>query len=140
VGPRAGRRGPARGHPAAHRAARAHPALRQRTFFTGRAGADGVKDVGWFGASGREHTEAEWFDREQSTLGMYVDGRQIRTRSPQGEPVVGDSLLLYLHLGPEDCDVVLPGAPWAASYELLLDTAQERPAPRARSRREACCG
>jgi len=106
---------------------RAHPALRQRTFFTGRAGADGVKDVAWFGASGREHTEAEWFDQQQATLGMYVDGRQIRTRGPQGEPVVGDSLLLLLHTGAEDCDVVLPGAPWATSYNLLLDTTAERP-------------
>jgi glycogen operon protein len=108
---------------------RAHPVLRRRAFFTGRTAADGVKDVAWFGASGREHTETEWFDREQSTLGMYVDGRQLRTRGPQGEPVVGESLLLYLHLGPEDCDVVLPDAPWATSYELLLDTAQERPVP-----------
>ena len=108
---------------------REHPVLRRRAFFTGRADADGVKDVAWFGASGREHTETEWFDQQQSTLGMYVDGRQLRTRGPQGEPVVGESLLLLLHTGAEDGDVVLPAAPWATSYELLLDTAAERPVP-----------
>jgi glycogen operon protein len=107
---------------------REHPVLRQGTFFSGRAGADGVKDVAWFGANGQEHTDTEWFDHQQSTLGMYVDGQQIRTRGPRGEPVVGDSLLLLLHTGPDDCDVVLPGQPWARTYDLLLDTTDERPA------------
>ncbi len=109
---------------------RASPVLRQPTFLTGRPGQDGVKDVTWFGPDGQEHTDVQWFDDEQSTLAMYLDGRGIRVRTPLGEPVVGDSLLLVLHTGAQDARVVLPGPPWANSYELLLDTADERPTAR----------
>ncbi|MCU1588266.1 MAG: hypothetical protein JWN31_1759, partial [Frankiales bacterium] len=106
---------------------REHPVFRQKAFFSGRAlGDDGVKDIAWFGAHGRELTDDEWFDPAQQTIGMYVDGRGIRTRGPQGEAITDDSFLLVLHAGAEDIDLVLPGAPWAASYDLLLDTADGR--------------
>jgi isoamylase len=108
---------------------RAHPVLRQRTFFLGRPGEDGVKDLAWFGPNGEELTDEQWFDPAQQTLGMYLDGRGIRTRGPRGERVVDDSLLLVLHTGPDDVDLVLPAAPWALSYDVLLDTAREQPLP-----------
>ena len=108
---------------------RASPVLRQASFLTGRAGPDGIKDVAWFGPDGEEHTDARWFDDEQSTLAMYLHGRGIRARTARGEPVVGDSLLVVLHTGGDDGEVVLPGPPWACSYDVLLDTADERPEP-----------
>jgi isoamylase len=108
---------------------RAHPVLRQRTFFLGRPGESGVKDLAWFGADGQELTDEQWFDQEQRTLGMYLDGQGIRMRGPRGRRVEDDSLLLVLHTGPDDLDVVLPGPPWASSYEVLLDTREERPGP-----------
>jgi isoamylase len=108
---------------------RTHPVLRPRTFFLGRPGEHGVKDLAWFGASGEELIDEQWFDPAQQTLGMYLDGHGIRTRGPRGERVVDDSLLLVLHTGAEDVDVVLPSAPWARSYDVLLDTADEHPSP-----------
>ncbi len=107
---------------------RAHPVLRQRSFFLGRPGVDGiVKDLAWFGAGGQELTDEQWFDPGQRTLAMYLDGRSIRTRGSRGELVDDDSLLVVLHTAAEDADVRLPGPPWAVSYEVLLDTADERP-------------
>ncbi len=103
---------------------RHHPVFRQRAFFSGRAmGTDGVKDLAWFGPDGHEVTGGQWFDPGLATLGMYVDGRGIRTRGAHGERVVDDSFLLLLHAGPDDSDLVLPGRPWAAAYEVVLDTA-----------------
>jgi isoamylase len=101
-----------------------HPVFRQKAFFSGSAlGEDGVKDVAWFGADGHELDDSQWFDRSQHTIGMYLDGRGIRSRGPRGEEVVDDSFLLVLHAGAHDLDLVLPGAPWAASYELVMSTA-----------------
>ncbi len=103
---------------------RNHPVFRQRAFFSGRAmGTDGVKDLAWFGPDGHEVTGGQWFDPALVTLGMYVDGRGIRTRGQHGERVVDDSFLLLLHAGPDDGDLVLPGRPWAAGYEVVVDTA-----------------
>jgi glycogen operon protein len=107
---------------------RAHPVLRQRTFFLGRTGESGVKDLAWFRGDGRELADDDWRDAAQATLAMYLDGQGIRMRGPRGERVADDSLLLVLHTGDEDAEVVLPGAPWARAYDVLLDTADERPA------------
>ncbi|MDX6266036.1 MAG: isoamylase, partial [Frankiales bacterium] len=105
---------------------RAHPVFRQKAFFSGRdAGADGVKDLAWFGADGRELTDDAWFNTSQHTLGMYLDGRGIKTRGPRGEEVVDDSFLLVLHMGADDVDVTLPPSPWAEGYDVVVDTASE---------------
>ncbi len=103
---------------------REHPVFRQRAFFSGRAvGSAGVKDLAWFGADGVELGSDHWFDPGVTSLGMYLDGHGIRTRGPRGEPVTDDSFLLLLHAGAHDRELVLPGEPWASSYEVVLDTA-----------------
>ena len=109
---------------------RQHPVLRQRAFFLGRPDVDGVRDVGWFREDGRELDDADWHDPHRRTLAMYLDGQAIRTSGPRGEQVTDDSLLLVLHTGAGPLEVTLPGPPWAQSWELLLDTTDERPADR----------
>ncbi len=102
---------------------REHPVFRQKAFFSGRSvGDDGVKDVAWFGADGRELTDSQWFDGGQQTLCMYLDGRGIRSRGPRGEAIVDDSFLVVLHAAAQDTVLTLPPAPWATGYQLLLDT------------------
>jgi glycogen operon protein len=106
---------------------REHPVFRQASFFLGRPGVDGAKDVAWFTSGGTELTEADWFDGGQCTLGMYLDGQGIRVRGPRGERVVDDSFLLVLQTGASDVRFRLPGAPYARSYDVVLDTCAERP-------------
>ncbi|PZF81621.1 glycogen debranching protein GlgX [Jiangella anatolica] len=103
---------------------RAHPVVRQRRFFDGVPVVEGGrKDIAWFAPSGAEMTEAEWHDQGLRTLGMYLNGGGIRSRGVRGEPILDDSFLLYLHAGADDLEVRLPGRFWAASYEVILDTA-----------------
>ncbi|MBW3646226.1 MAG: glycogen debranching protein GlgX [Actinobacteria bacterium] len=102
---------------------REHPVFRQRSFFLGR------EDLTWFGASGRELTEQQWFDPETVTLGMYLNGSGIGSPDPQGERVVDDSFLVVLHLGAQAASFRLPGAAWGAAYDVVLDTAEEQPGP-----------
>jgi len=54
---------------------------------------------------------------------MYLDGRGLRSRGAHGEPLVDDSYLLVLHSGDDLVSFTLPAAPWAASYDLVIDTA-----------------
>ncbi|GAA0388049.1 glycogen debranching protein GlgX [Streptomyces luteireticuli] len=114
---------------------RAHPVLRSRAFFSGRPrSADGLRDLAWFTPCGTEMTEADWY-APAATLGMYLSGGDIPRRGPDGGPVTDDSFLVVLHAGDRPIDVTLPGPPWAAAYELLVDTALEEQdaAPGARS-------
>jgi glycogen operon protein len=103
--------------------------LRQRAFFLGRPAADGgLKDLAWFTPSGAEMTDADWFSPACMTLGMYLAGDGIRTRSPRGERILDDSFLLVLHAGAEPNPFTLPGAPWATAYDVVVDTASADPA------------
>ena len=102
---------------------RAHPVFRQRAFFVGRpVGARGAKDLGWFTPAGIEMTDHDWFEPAARTLGMYLNGEGIKSRGPRGERITDDSFLVWFHAGAEPCPVTLPGEPWGASYDVLLDT------------------
>ncbi|MFJ9434789.1 glycogen debranching protein GlgX [Streptomyces sp. NPDC101490] len=102
-----------------------HPVLRRRAFFSGRPqGADGLRDLAWFTAGGTEMTDADWY-APTATLGLYLSGRDIPGRDERGEQVVDDSFLAVLHAGPRPLDFRLPGAPWARTYGLVVDTGRE---------------
>ncbi|WP_156726321.1 glycogen debranching protein GlgX [Streptomyces apocyni] len=103
----------------------AHPVLRRRAFYSGRAhAADGLRDLAWFTAGGTEMTERDWY-APASTVGMYLSGRDIPGRDARGAPVEDDSFLAVLHASDEAARFVLPGAPWAGSYEVVVDTSLE---------------
>ncbi|MFF4186473.1 glycogen debranching protein GlgX [Streptomyces sp. NPDC001691] len=105
-----------------------HPVLRRRAFFSGRAqGADGLRDLAWFTARGEEMTEQDWY-APTATLGLYLSGRDIPGRDARGAPVTDDSFLILLHSADRPASCVLPGPPWAASYELVVDTSEEEQA------------
>jgi glycogen operon protein len=100
---------------------REHPALRQRQFFGIRPPhTDGTLDLGWFAADGRPMDDGRWHDPHARVLQAFV----------HGAPVDADSLLLVLCGAPHDTAVALPGPPWADGYELLWDSADERPTVR----------
>ncbi|SDO22305.1 glycogen operon protein [Klenkia soli] len=110
---------------------RASPVLRQEAFFDGHEvpGSGGTRDLAWFAPGGGQLTTEDWYDTGLQTMGMYLDGRGIRHRDERGRPVVDDSWLIWVHAGPEDVTVHLPGAPWADAYEFAVSTEYATGAP-----------
>jgi glycogen operon protein len=103
------------------------PALRQAEFFDGRDTPDGTPDLAWLRADGQELTEADWFDDERRTLGMWIDGSHVR--SAEGDEPAGDSWLLVLHAGTHPVAVTLPGPEYGECFHPVLDTASEDGTP-----------
>lgn len=102
------------------------PVLRQQAFFEGhRIDGTAVKDIGWFNAQGVEMTGDDWFARDEPALVAYLSGAAIRTRGPRGEQVTDDSYVLALNPSADDVPLTLPGAPWAGSYAVVLDTSAD---------------
>ncbi len=100
----------------------AHPALRQRAFFSPATEEDpaGGTVLGWFDRDGRPMTAQAWADPSTRTVSMLIDGSSV-----------GETPILVLCQGAaQPVDVTLP-PPLAASggYELLWDSAWERPGP-----------
>ncbi|MFJ3925816.1 glycogen debranching protein GlgX [Streptomyces sp. NPDC090022] len=104
---------------------REHPVLRRRAFFSGRPqGADGLRDLAWFTPGGTEMTERDWY-APAAALGLYLSGRDIPGRDERGRAVTDDSFLALLHAGDRPVPWLLPDAPWASAYELVVDTSRE---------------
>ena len=99
--------------------------LRHDEFFDGRpAHADGTKDLAWFGADGEEMTPERWFDHDLRVLGMYLSGK------PAADGSAPDPRCWCCSTpAPTAVEVCLPGKPWGTAYDVLLDTADERPGP-----------
>jgi isoamylase len=102
---------------------RKHQVFRRASFFTGTStGADSTKDLAWFSAEGVEMTPSDWYDLRTRTIAMYLSGHDIGEVDAHGGPVVDDSFLVIMHAGLEPATFTLPGAPWAAAYEVVLDS------------------
>ena len=65
---------------------REHPVFRRTAFLTGKAGESGLPDVWWFRPDGRRMTQRDWTS-ETRTLGVFLNGREIRERTAHGEPL-----------------------------------------------------
>jgi glycogen operon protein len=104
------------------------PVFRQRAFFVGAPVRRGhaAYDLAWFRPDGEQMAPVDWHRSELRTLGMYLDGQQIRHRGPRGERITDDSYLLWLHAGSEPVTTSLPGLPWGNGYTVVLDTARPK--------------
>ncbi|MGH3778121.1 MAG: glycogen debranching protein GlgX [Pseudonocardiaceae bacterium] len=111
----------------------ATPALRQPEFFEGRTTPGGTPDLVWFRPDGRPMELDDWRDGHRQTLGMWIDGTDVRSHPP---PPATDSWLLVLHAGAHPIMVTLPGPDYGEHYAPVLDTGSPDGVPtRRRSRR-----
>jgi glycogen operon protein len=102
----------------------AQPVLQRRRFFQGRPIRGGeVKDILWLEPTGKEMSDQDWNREFARCLGMLLPGDAIDERDENGDPVVGDSLLVLLNAHHEAIPFRLPGyGPAEQVWELVLDT------------------
>ncbi|MQA12913.1 MAG: glycogen debranching protein GlgX [Pseudonocardiaceae bacterium] len=104
----------------------AAPALRQPEFFEGRVTRNGTSDLVWFRPDGKLMSLDDWHDGRRRTLGMWIDGTDVRSH-----PRCRDdrSWFLLLHAGAHATTVTLPGQQYGDRFELMLDTGTPDGAP-----------
>ncbi len=104
---------------------REHAVLRRRRYFQGVhvRGSD-FKDLAWFRPDGEEMTRKDW-DAENRAIAFVASGDAILGLDPAGRPIQADSLLVVLNGEREEKLFRLPAVEWGATWEPLLDTAQE---------------
>jgi isoamylase len=101
---------------------REHVVFRQESFFTGKSlHGNSTADLAWFRSDGAQLAAIDWSDLNPRTIAMYLSGKDIRQVGEHGEPVVDDSFLVILHGGLNPSTFALPSAPWATSYEVVID-------------------
>ena len=110
---------------------RAHPVFTRSGFLTGRAGADGHKDIAWYTPQGTEMAEGDWRRDYARCLTVWLNGAGTHRLDPQGRPLSDSSFVLLVNAYFSIMDFVLPQATPGRSWQLLLDTAQESAEPAA---------
>jgi glycogen operon protein len=101
-----------------------HPVFRRDWFLTGEPSlGSGLPDVWWFRPDGRRMTRRDWEQSEARSLGVFLNGREIGRRTPDGEQVVDDSFLLLLNAGEERVAFQLPARRFGRVWSLELTTA-----------------
>jgi isoamylase len=96
------------------------PALRQPEFFEGRITPSDAPDLVWLHPEGRPMDLGDWRDAGQQTLGMWINGADVRSHPPIATT---DSWLLVLHAAAHPIMFTLPGPEYGERYEPVLDTA-----------------
>ncbi len=102
-----------------------HPVFRRSSFLTGMSSeGSGLPDVWWFRPDGRRMTMRDWQKPETRTLGVFLNGEEIRTRTERGLPVVDDSFLLLFNSHSEGVVFTLPTRRFGLHWEVELATGE----------------
>jgi hypothetical protein len=67
-------------------------------------------------------SEADWSDASRLSVGMLLDGTRIGELDHEGQPIVGDSLYVFLNASAQAVTITLPQVPSGAAWEHVLDT------------------
>ncbi len=93
----------------------AHPVFARPHRFAGMNGdSAGARDVVWLRGDGQELAEADWHFSDDRLMGMYLSGALHSGGS--------DTFLLVLNGSDRPAMFVLPGEPFGAHYEVVMDT------------------
>jgi isoamylase len=104
---------------------REHPVFHRSLFLEGRGkpGSD-LPDVWWMRADGRRMTQRDWRDDGLRAIGVFLNGEEIPSANPRGEPVADDSFLLLFNANHEPIEFKLPTRRFGARWRFELSTAE----------------
>jgi glycogen operon protein len=103
---------------------RRHPVFRRRGWYQGRPiYGSGVGDLGWFKPDGQVMGEEDWQAGFAKALGVFLNGENLPSIDPKGEPLTDDSFLILFNADRDRMDFRLPPAgAWGSRWLRVLDT------------------
>jgi isoamylase len=103
---------------------KSHPVFHRRDFFGGGDGdGSGLPDIRWFREDGREMSRRDWRTGDRRVLGVFLNGEEIPSPSPAGEPVIDDSFVLLVNAGHEPAGFRLPARRFGNRWRQIVSTA-----------------
>ena len=105
---------------------RNHPIFRRRRWFQGQPiKGTGLEDIEWFLPEGAEMNEEHWNQDFAKSLGVFLNGKGIRSAGPKGEQIVDDSFYLIFNAHDEALDFKLPPQKYGKQWTEVLNTAKD---------------
>ncbi|MGV8878677.1 MAG: glycogen debranching protein GlgX [Sphingobacteriaceae bacterium] len=104
-----------------------HPIFRRRRWFMGQpVRGSGLDDIAWFLPEGTEMTEENWNHDYAKSLGVYLNGRGIRTAGPKAEHILDDSFYIIFNAHYEGLDYLLPPEKYGKNWIKILDSTVDK--------------
>ncbi|WP_207424252.1 glycogen debranching protein GlgX [Desertivirga brevis] len=102
---------------------RHHPVFRRRRWFKGQPiKGVGVEDINWFLPDGSEMPDEAWGDNFAKSIGVFLNGKGIRTVGPKGEPVLDDHFFVIFNAHYEPIEYALPTKRYGKEWIKVIDT------------------
>jgi glycogen operon protein len=101
---------------------RRHAVFRRAKFFEGHG--EQLPDVWWMRPDGRRMTRRDWDNGAARAIGVFLNGDELATESPHGEPLRDDSFLMLFNAHFEEITFRLPARRFGTHWELELATGQ----------------
>jgi glycogen operon protein len=95
----------------------AHPVLRLSRWV-----GDHDRTIAWCASDGRVMRDDQWTEGGVLSLEMVLAGDAVAATGPRGRPIDDDTFLVLFHAHWLDREFVLPGPPWAESWQPVLAT------------------
>jgi glycogen operon protein len=105
-----------------------HPVFRRTKFLSGgEVRGSGLPDVWWFRLDGRRMTQRDWHRHDLHTLGVFLNGREIPSRTFDGQEIEDDSFLILFNAGGEEVTFTLPARRFGARWQVEIATGHGAP-------------
>jgi len=105
-----------------------HPVFRRQQFLAGaEVKGSGLPDVWWFRPDGRRMTQKDWQNANAHTLGVFLNGEEIPSRTPDGDEIDDDSFLLLFNAYGEPITFTLPTRRFGTRWAVELATGADAP-------------
>ncbi len=100
-----------------------HPVFRRREWFKGQP-IKGLRldDIAWFLPEGIEMPEENWKHDFAKSLGVYLNGRGIRSVGPKGQQIIDDSFYVIFNAYHGALSYTLPPKKYGKVWTKVLDT------------------
>jgi len=100
-----------------------HPIFRRERFLTGHEVlGSGLPDVWWFRTDGRRMTQKDWQRQDAHTLGVFLNGQEIPSRTPDGHEISDHSFLLLFNAYGEPVTFTLPTRRFGPRWQVQIAT------------------
>ncbi|WP_066295838.1 glycogen debranching protein GlgX [Arthrobacter luteolus] len=106
-----------------------HPTFRRRRFFDGRPVARGegeaLPDIVWLDEDGSPMQPEDWDSQLGRSLGVFLNGQEIRGSDRRGQRITDLNFLLYFNADDDAVTVTLPSKEHGDLWDQVIDTAGE---------------
>lgn len=100
-----------------------HPVFTRKRWFKGvPIKGVGLEDIAWFLPDGNEMSEDAWKQDFAKSLGVYLNGRALRSVGKKGEPIIDDNFYIIFNAAHHGLFYKLPHEKFGHTWIKIIDT------------------